>query len=370
MKNNSLIKSIMPSLNMFKKDGDDNKINGRIDEVNKNIVRGWASSKVIAESLWIKVTKGDVVQVVLADQERIDVMRAGLSDTPYCGYRVIFAEDNLEPVKVEVLLPVKKLGNTAISYANRNVFFMHIPKTAGSSVNELFKRELNEFGVYSHIEGLRDRWPEICNARVLSGHIRLVEYDDKLAESNRIIVSFFREPYRHLESHLNWVRHLSEPDKTEFLSGHPNIVAKISNELSKMDFSSPEVLGDYTKTLTVPAFGLFDNPQVRFLSSVAFNERVTAEHLNEALKNLDRVKILGLAEAMDDSFYALKVLLNLNDSKETIHANGASYRYGIDFKCAAARTAVNELVVYDLELYAEVEKRFSVQRLHINETRG
>ena len=370
MKNSSIIRTIKPVLSKLRKDKENTDIvdiNGRVDEAYHYIVRGWVSSKSQAEPLWVRVTKGEEVQVVLANQVRSDVMNAGLSDSESCGYRVVFLEDNHARAKVDVLLPAKRLEDTKISYANRNVFFMHIPKTAGSSVNEFFNRELADHGVYAHIEGMRERWSDIANARVLSGHIRLAEYDEKIADKKRIIVCFFREPYRHLESHLNWVRHLSEPSKTEFLSKHPVIVARISKELSALDFSSATELEIYASNLKIPAFGLFDNPQVRFFSSVAFNERVTANHLSEALNNLNRVKILGLAEAMDDSFFALKALLGLVGSEGAIHVNSAPHRYGMDVGDAGCRAAVNDLVKYDLELYAEAKKRFSMQCHRISE---
>jgi hypothetical protein len=370
MKNSSIIRTLKPVLSKLrrdKKDADIVDINGRVDEAYHYIVRGWVSSKSQAGPLWVRVTKGEEVQVVLANQVRADVMSAGLSDSENCGYRVVFLEGNHVRAKVDVLLPAKRLEDTKISYANRNVFFMHIPKTAGSSVNEFFNRELADHGVYTHIEGMREKWGDITSARVLSGHIRLAEYDEKIADKKRIIVCFFREPYRHLESHLNWVRHLSEPSKAEFLSKHPIIVARISKELSALNFSSAEELGKYVNNLKTPAFGLFDNPQVRFLSSVLFNERVTEDHLSEALNNLNRVKVLGLAEEMDNSFFALRTLLGLVGTEGAIHVNSAPHRYGMDSADADCRTAVNDLVRYDLELYAEAKKRFSMQCRRISE---
>ncbi|CCK76135.1 hypothetical protein OLEAN_C19590 [Oleispira antarctica RB-8] len=109
-----------------------------IDVNDGSTVKGWAASSAnkTASVVVCISSKSDCV-CLLADKYRPDVRRVGLHDTGFCGYEydVSLWKDKAITVSVQAIPDVKM--NTDFSPS----FFVHIPKTAGTS----FKRAAESF---------------------------------------------------------------------------------------------------------------------------------------------------------------------------------------------------------------------------------
>lgn len=342
---------------------DKNNYIGNVDEMFLPLVRGWAGCKNSTEAHWVKITKGDECQVVLANEPRPDVMKCGLLKYEHCGFSSRFADDNKAQAQVEILMPIVDVSHSQPSYKNRKLFFLHIPKTAGSSVNYSLQNQLQGMPTYTHIEGLADRWDTLLDARFLSGHITYSVYEKNFSPSNFILAAFFREPYQHLVSHLNWVRHLMEPEKKSFLLDHPPVVQNIADKLSTLDFTSINTWHNFIKELKPIQYGLFDNLQVRYLADVKPAERVTEAHLKQALSRLSRIHLLGIAEKFDESMELIHQAMGLNAVvQQDIRSNVNYFSYGADFSSTDFQAAVEPLVKFDRVLYKQALLQFDQQR--------
>lgn len=339
---------------------------GCTDELMRPCVSGWISyTDESINPVSLKITKGAEVRFVQADDIRNDVLKTGRVKTAMCGYSVSFSADNFECAVVEVLSPTGKLSKVTTNYKNRKIFFIHIPKAAGSSVNDLISSVIDG-SYYTHIEGLRSSWNEIKDARFLSGHIRYNDYENNFSQHDYVVFAFLREPFSHLKSHMNWVRRLAEPELVNSRDSHSVIVHKIADDLATLDFSDVNNIECYVKRIKPIAYGLFDNCQVRYLSDVKPNERVSQKHLDQAINNMRHLHFVGISEYSKESQTQLLSFLGLEAKAAETKSNVNSYDYGLNVNKKLIIDALNPLVKYDLQLYAEAKNIFSLQSQRIN----
>ena len=337
---------------------------GCADEITKPCVSGWVSS--IDECLnpvALKITKGDEIRLILANDERYDVLNAGKAATALCGYSANFSENNFDVAKIEILSVAGEIIKPVSIYKGRKIFFIHIPKAAGSSVNECISSAVDG-PYYTHIEGLRERWDEIKNAKFLSGHVRYEDYERSFSHNDYVVVAFLREPLSHIKSHINWVRRLTEPELIAKRENHTGIVQKIADELATCDFSDIDSVRNYVKNIKPIAYGLFDNCQVRYLASVAFNERVTEKHLAQAIENLNYLHFVGISEYSKESQARLISILGLKSTSREVKSNVNAYDYGLNVHDSEIAAALMPLVQFDLKLYEIAKARFLMDSKH------
>lgn len=338
---------------------------GRVDEMFLPLVRGWAGYKESTEAHWVKITKGEECQVVLANKPRADVLKAGLLTYENCGFSARFSNNNnIAQAHIEILMPVTPVTHSQPNYKNRKLFLLHIPKTAGSSVNHSLQNQLKAVPTYTHIEGVPERWEQLLDARFLSGHITYPVYEKSFAPSNFILAAFFREPYRHLVSHFNWVRHLMEPEKKSFLLSHPLVVQQIADKLSVLNFSSIATWQQFVKQLPPVQYGLFDNLQVRYLADIKPTERVSDRHLKQALSRLKNIQLVGIAEKFNKSMALIHQAMGFDAPVEqNVRSNVNSFSYGADSSDVDFQQAVEALVKFDRVLYQQALLQFEQQRV-------
>ena len=344
-------------------------IKGYVDDAINPKVKGWVSSTEIDDPLMVQITKGKEQINILADKDREDVYTAGLSKNKKCGYEAQFSEDNFAVASVRAYALSDELQLAVPEYRGRKGFFIHIPKTAGSSLNEMFKQSYGEDNFYSHIEGIRDQWDTVArNAFMLSGHVGYNLYEEFFGDQNRILITFLREPYKQLISHFYWVRHLSEPEKKDFLNNHSPLVQKISKRLFESDLSTEVGLKEYVDSMTPQEHRLFNNFQTRFLVNPVKVSKILPLHYIKAVQTLGKIDIVGIVENMDESMKLLtpflnKDMLEIVDKKEirAVKRNVNPYDYGIDIGNELIREILHPLVRFDLDLYKKaLEKNRSL----------
>jgi hypothetical protein len=153
---------------------------------------------------------------------------------------------------------------------NPLLYFVHVPKTAGSSVNAVLKKALPNGR--DHCEALvKD--PEkfklaLSTLPWLSGHVDFdlaVNLIDSLTERRVRVFACMRNPLKQIMSHYNWLIeiHAKGPD---FYNAHPPVMHAISAKIRSSPLTTDAVIENLQH---YP--GLFSNHQCRVLFGYAKN---------------------------------------------------------------------------------------------------
>lgn len=145
------------------------------------------------------------------------------------------------------------------------VVYVHIPKTAGSSINHA----LQGWGRgTSHVERYRSEPAEFlkiaARADWISGHISRAQFEQLLVPLDRPIrwFSSMREPGAHVASHYNWLIEIFHKGG-KFYEGHNSKVKEISETIRASDNADPDQVIQNLNRFR----GLFLNMQSRYLES-------------------------------------------------------------------------------------------------------
>jgi len=189
-----------------------------IDEVNDGLVRGWAAlNGDLSASVVVEIYSSKECVCVVSNQFRADVRRSGQHSTGFCGFNFNISTWADKNVSVRVLgacdTPQVKSFNPT--------FFIHIPKTAGTS----FKRAAEQyFGFDGVARNYGAKSPETTGwikdavldnkdfpllyenltkegVGLYTGHVNAFPAADVFNIQN--IITFIRDPYEQVQSHFN-----------------------------------------------------------------------------------------------------------------------------------------------------------------------
>jgi len=243
-------------------------------------------------------------------------------------------------------------------------FYLHIPKTAGSSINKFLTSQFEEDECLTHIESRIDFQDEedvkkADTYKLLSGHIQLPQMQQKLKVFNtRTTIATFRIPIEHVVSHLCWVRKLGEPSEKQRLMQHNKTVQKIVAKLVKTDLSNASEITKLIVWLEKENIYLFHDTQTRYLCSGQSGNPSPAL-INQALLNLNRLDYVGTVERLDEFFAMLcyKEAWKLSTT-HNIKENTNESHYGLDIKDETINKALQPLVQWDNLIYRVARERF------------
>ena len=239
------------------------------------------------------------------------------------------------------------------------VFFLHMPKTGGSSVNEVFA---NEFGNDCYLEHIENLDPDEIDKALhkdnffISGHIPYPRIKSKLDEVDSILkFVFVREPFSHLNSHISWIRNLLNDH--ERFQQHSSDVQNLSKFLNNIDFGSRRELTCFLKELPPYGIASFDNRQTRYLADPPDHAKVSKEDLNRALLNLEDFDFIGCFEKFSldlQEFVKSRIGLNIN---QIPFRNKKNRKVLLDVHSVPDfKEILYPLVEHDLQLYEETVK--------------
>ena len=186
--------------------------------------------------------------------------------------------------------------------SEQRLFFMHIAKAGGSSVNAYFSRQFAPDEATRHLES-DPAWqndPQSLEQRYfLSGHVNSVAIDRHLSLDGFRRVTVLREPLEQVISHLAWIRRLAVPGEEERYEAHPPYVQAFADKLAAMELGDPRSLEDLVTGLTREERGLVDNCQCRYLTNTV-PEWVRDEHVPPAIERLGWFHHVGFVDRLDD----------------------------------------------------------------------
>ncbi|OBK34779.1 hypothetical protein A5658_11055 [Mycobacterium sp. 1245111.1] len=257
----------------------------------------------------------------------------------------------------------------------QRMFLVHIPKTAGSSVNAFMKDCLGERACVSHIEGhpewefftgtdIEDDIENYIEDKVfLSGHVPLRYLRHKLFLLNTLVTTVLRDPIDQIISHIAWLRRLADPDAKELFYQHDTELQHIATCLAELDLGSPVHLKKWASDLSHAGQSLFDNCQVRYLADQAPADRVTQHDLQVAIGNLQVFDLIGRSDRVPSFLNKVAEKMRLercSASDVNVRENVTKTKYGLDPRDPRIREALEPLIHLDQVLYDKVASGESV----------
>lgn len=179
------------------------------------------------------------------------------------------------------------------------IFFVHVPKTAGSTVNDYLHQRLPNGR--SHCEAFinDDRLPGFAStADWFSGHVDLTTASTRLALATQREIRFFsavRSPVQQVISHYNWLIEIAHRGQ-EFYDSHPADIRAVSETIRSSGTDAASIAANLRRWSS-----LFLNMQSKLV--LGHNFKGTNEaHIRERLSIYERISlsedISPLVEAM------------------------------------------------------------------------
>jgi SAM-dependent methyltransferase len=195
-----------------------------------------------------------------------------------------------------------------VAAPSRSLFMIHIPKTAGETINHVMTEMLGDEHVRTHVESTRGflrTLPSISpELRYISGHHRLPDVLANIDRQKWFVFVTLRNPVEHLISHLRWVKSLGGPDRAPVRKLHETIIQEMAKRLWEIDLNDIETIHRFVNEEFNDAKRLFDNCQVRYLLSDR-NRLVNHTDAVEAVEALGNFDYVGFVDRLPETCAAI-----------------------------------------------------------------
>jgi hypothetical protein len=232
------------------------------------------------------------------------------------------------------------------------LFLVHIPKTAGTTVNDVLSEQVAS---RIHIEGVPALMADLSAdipERFVSGHLSVPQALGLLDRSNWFVFTFLRDPVEQLISYLKWMQHSA---KFDILQTFPDDQKDVCNFLLETNLSDVGRLNEMMSTLPAARY-LFDNCQVRYLSGHLTDDAwVDRQHLYRAYDMVQELDLVGFTENLDDGLAKLVRASGLPLTIKSRRSNPGPPTARPDFSRPEVRDFYRSLVALDLELLGAIK---------------
>ncbi|WP_417223677.1 hypothetical protein [Amphritea sp.] len=237
------------------------------------------------------------------------------------------------------------------------LLYIHIPKTAGSTVNKFLLERFASTRSLIHVES-KDSWKDRLvsgDVDFISGHLTYKNFmrNSLLNCFNKAIT--FRDPYQHITSHLSWIRSLSLDENNSRYLAHPEYIQKLSDKLVSCDFTDAKNISSVISGFEQPEHQLLDNTQTRYIRTDVSKMNVDALDVKDSLDNLKSFDFVGIDSNIELFLSDIAVSYGFKPSINGIRENVLSTKFGIDPSRDDIREALEPLIRFDLQLYREIQ---------------
>ena len=244
---------------------------------------------------------------------------------------------------------------------HRKIFMVHIPKTAGSTINHLVTKCLGDDHVLTHIENrvgaltaLKSPPPNILFA---SGHHKLPDVIDAIERSQWFVFLNLRNPVEHLISHLKHLKALGNPQDEARRSRHTSEIQQMALRLWEINLNNIDELHRFINEEFVGGVQLFDNCQTRYLISTR-NGVIRQNDAEEALSAMETIDFVGFTETLTESLSAIENVLGIMISHSSNYRiNQAILSESVNLGDPAILSYYREAVRWDAAVYMAAKRR-------------
>lgn len=343
-----------------------------VDILNREYASGWCFHRLFRNSP-AKIEfrqSGKRVGEAKCSLMREDLKDQGLHPTGCCGFECIFPEplDHRSGVPLTVhinngRIPVVEYGPEQMLEVFKPdanpIFFMHIPKTAGTSFNNYIRQYFGYGMSHTHIQTTPlERQQEMARtSHFLSGHITLEHiptiFSDRSGVHRHTIV---RQPLKQLHSHIGWVKGIALDPNGDFYRKHHSLVQQMGRDLFQTDLSNPENLKLLVENLDGFQIDFFDNIQTRYFLDYR-PDRVSQADCDQAIANISRFKTIGLTESFNQYTGEFCDFYGIEQKPITSVHNPSKVTPLFDINQSTVQESLAPLVQFDLQLYDEIVRQ-------------
>ena len=341
---------------------------GYFDSIIGNRIVGWAKYAESEEEVEVSVRIGDFSTSTIANKYREGLKNKGIHSTGCCAFDFDigdFLPEGKNSVEIDVSVNGKNLKNSPkIHYygsenmERKKLALIHIPKTAGTSINGWLESKLNPSLCINHLESKRELQSKniLDNYDFVSGHLNYGNFARLLSDGFKIAV-VLREPMQQLISHINWVWYISSDEESSFFLNHPKEIKELSLRIRSLNFEKPADLQVFVSELSDVGISLFDNCQTRYLMEHnKSGKRLKVDDLKNAISNLERVDFVGQTDNLQPFVEQVAKVLKL-DERQSLQKLNRRVQESIIPLSDEHIKALHPLVVLDYELWDAVKRK-------------
>lgn len=249
--------------------------------------------------------------------------------------------------------------NTSFDAKKEKIFFMHIPKTAGSAFNNVFKPCVPEDRFFEHMESRKDLFESIQKDEqpyFISGHFTFNSVKELIENDEVFSITILRNPVEQLISHLKWVKAYGNPKVTARRKLIPKPIAELSLKLWEISLNDVEKIETIMNTPVGQS--LFDNLQTRYLTQSGA-DKVNADQVGQAVSNMKRFNCIFILDDIDLAIKRLRgIYPNISNMQKT---NQSMVNEKIDLSNPRIKDFYRLAVTHDAHLFTEI-RRYSRKR--------
>jgi hypothetical protein len=240
----------------------------------------------------------------------------------------------------------------------RKLFFLHIPKTAGTS----FVETVRPWFPSSHPVDLKmlDNDDILAANNFVWGHITYDRFRAAPASEEFLTAVALREPYARLASHLQYTDRYNEPAFAEELTRLPAGPRDAANRIANVDLNDAGEIARFLDDMTPWEHAAYCDLQVRYLTDAPrppdFLPRinVTADHTEKAIFNLESFDFVMCTDALDIGVREIAMAFDKPEPQTAARINRGLSGRRVNVHNPAIRQALAPCVKSDLKLYEYV----------------
>jgi len=241
----------------------------------------------------------------------------------------------------------------------KKIFSLHIPKTAGSSLNQMLFDHFKKKKVKIHIESDRkNNYSSVKPDKLdfISGHIRLYDAINQFSFNNFLRVTLLRNPYDQLVSHINWLRFIGTNPDSDYFKAHSEPIQELSLLTKHYNFEQTKEVESFIDQLPPLGHRLFNNCQTRFLLNKESPEIVPGKSAKEAIETLHYFDVIGTVEQLDLFMQKIYQKMNWGKPEKILKTNELNNRYKLQKESDDLKKVLSPLFKEDQVLYDYVKQ--------------
>ena len=339
-----------------------------IDIVNDQYVRGWCFNRLFPRrtvTLQIRHNR-ELIGEVQCNQFRKDVQKAELHRSGHCGFEFHLPRDVVNR-NTDLVLSSKGLQKPVITIPAKEIqpvlttsppiFFMHIPKTAGTS----FNNHVQSWFAYDHWHIHTETYNEeklrslASPGAYLAGHLPLYKLQTIFPDLPKIkLHAILRDPLNQIHSHLAWIKGIGLNAKGDFFRSHPPVVQELAIKLQDQVLQTPDHIVSFIEQMSGFEWDFFDNIQTRYFLNRR-PDQVTASEAKEAVENLRLFSSVGLTEHYDTFLSKTAAQYERRSGQQLSKHNQTRVTPLFNIESREIQEALQPLIRFDLDLYQAVK---------------